>query len=148
MSIVVNTSVSALKTQLYAHAAQTRIDQSVGSLASGKRITRASDDAAGMAVASRMTSQIRTADVAVRNASDGISLVQTAEGALGSVKDMLQRMRELAVQASSGTLYLFLSFCNILPECFINKRWTFNDVFFFTQTICVSEITFVVCILK
>ena len=99
-----NTNVSAIKTQLYLNKAQIRIDQSKGALASGKWINRASDDAAGMAIASRMTSQLRQADMAVRNANDGSSLVQTAEGALGSVKDMLQRMRELAVQASSGTL--------------------------------------------
>ena len=93
MSMVVNTNVSAIKTQVFANKAQTRIDQSMGALASWKRINRASDDAARMAVASRMTSQVRQADMAVRNANDGISLVQTAEGALGSVKDMVQRMR-------------------------------------------------------
>jgi flagellin len=72
-------------------------------LSTGQRINSASDDAAGLAIASRMTSQINGLNMAVRNANDAISLVQTADGALVEVSSMLQRMRELAVQAASGT---------------------------------------------
>jgi flagellin len=72
-------------------------------LSSGKRINSAKDDAAGLAIASSMTSSIRGMSVAIRNANDGISLAQTAEGSLGEVTNMLQRMRELAVQAANGT---------------------------------------------
>jgi flagellin len=73
-------------------------------LSTGKRINSASDDAAGLAVAESMTAQVRSLNVAVRNANDGISLAQTAEGAMVEVSNMVQRMRELAVQAASGTL--------------------------------------------
>jgi len=72
-------------------------------LSSGLRVNSAKDDAAGLAIAERMTSQIRGMNVAVRNANDGISLAQTAEGALGKVGEIFQRMRELAVQATSAT---------------------------------------------
>jgi len=71
-------------------------------LSSGVRVNNAKDDAAGLAIADRMSSQIRGMTVAVRNANDGISLTQTAEGALGSLTDTLQRMRDLAVQSSSN----------------------------------------------
>ena len=73
-------------------------------LSSGLRINSAKDDAAGLSISMRLTSNFRGIDTAVRNASDGISMVQTAEGALGQVTENLQRMRELAVQASNGTL--------------------------------------------
>jgi flagellin len=72
-------------------------------LSSGKRINSAKDDAAGLAIASSMTSSVRGMSMAIRNANDGISLAQTAEGALGEVSNMLQRVRELAVQAANGT---------------------------------------------
>jgi len=72
-------------------------------LSSGLRVNSAKDDAAGLAIANRMTAQARGMNVAIRNANDGISLAQTAEGALGKVTDMLQRMRELAVQAANDT---------------------------------------------
>ena len=73
-------------------------------LSTGVRINSASDDAAGLAISSRMTSQVNGLNMAVRNANDAISLVQTADGALSEVSNMLQRMRELAVQAASGTM--------------------------------------------
>ena len=72
-------------------------------LSTGQRINSAADDAAGLAIASRMTSQIRGLETAVRNANDGISMISTADGALVEVGNMLQRMRELALQASNGT---------------------------------------------
>lgn len=82
----------------------TSVQKSLERLSSGQRINRASDDAAGMAIASRMTSQIRGMEVAARNAQDGISLVQVADGSMGSQVEILQRMRELSVQASNGML--------------------------------------------
>ena len=72
-------------------------------LSSGLRVNSAGDDAAGLAIADRMNAQIRGINVAIRNANDGISLAQTAEGALATVTDALQRMRELAVQAQNGS---------------------------------------------
>jgi flagellin len=80
------------------------MSQAMERLSTGQRINSASDDAAGLAVASRMTSQLNGLNMAVRNANDAISLVQTADGALSEVTNMLQRMRELAVQAASGTM--------------------------------------------
>ena len=101
---VINTNIAALTAQngsrMAAQATQTAMER----LSTGKRINSAKDDAAGLAISSRMTSQVRGLAVAVRNANDGISLAQTAEGALGQVTNMLQRMKELAVQSSSGTL--------------------------------------------
>ncbi|MEQ9140668.1 MAG: flagellin, partial [Algiphilus sp.] len=80
------------------------LSKSMERLSSGLRINRAADDAAGLAVSEVMRSQIRGMNVASRNAQDGVSLVQVADGALGNVGDMLQRVRDLAVQASNGTL--------------------------------------------
>ena len=80
------------------------LDQAMNRLSSGKRINSAADDAAGSAIASKMEAQVRSLGVAIRNANDAISLTQTAEGALGEIENMLQRMRELAVQAGNSTL--------------------------------------------
>jgi len=82
----------------------TALNKSMERLSSGLRINRAADDAAGLAVSEGMRSQIRGMNVASRNAQDGVSMVQVADGALGNVGDMLQRVRDLAVQASNGTL--------------------------------------------
>jgi flagellin len=82
----------------------TQLNKSMERLSSGLRINRAADDAAGLAVSEGMRSQIRGMNVASRNAQDGVSMVQVADGALGNVGDMLQRVRDLAVQASNGTL--------------------------------------------
>ncbi|NBS09707.1 MAG: flagellin FliC, partial [Betaproteobacteria bacterium] len=100
---VINTNASALIAQnaltSNARASSTAMQQ----LSTGLRINGAKDDAAGLAIASRMTSQIKGLDQAVRNANDAISLLQTADGALSNVNDMLQRMRELSVQSASDT---------------------------------------------
>lgn len=101
---VINTNVSSLTAQRALAETQEAQRTAMERLSSGKRINHAKDDAAGMSVAENMTSQIRTLNQAVRNSNDGISYVQTAEGALDEVSDMLQRIRELAVQADSGTL--------------------------------------------
>jgi flagellin len=101
---VINTNVKALDAQ----AAMMKVDRSskasMERLSTGLRINSAKDDAAGLAISNRMTAQIRGFAVAIRNSNDGISMAQTAEGALGQVGDMLQRMRELAVQAGNGAM--------------------------------------------
>ena len=100
---VINTNVSALRAQNGTRMADTMLQTAMERLSSGKRINSAKDDAAGLAIASTMTSQIRGMSQAVRNSNDGMSMAQTADGALDEVTNMLQRIRELAVQAASGT---------------------------------------------
>src|SRR5678816_2451625 len=85
------------------NSSQTSLATSMERLSSGLRVNSSKDDAAGLAIADRMNAQIRGTNVAIRNANDGISLAQVAEGALATVTDALQRMRELAVQAQHGT---------------------------------------------
>jgi len=99
----INTNISALNSLSKLGSNQSSSSKIMEGLASGKRINRASDDAAGTAVSSRMTTQVRGMDQASRNASDGIAALQTFEGAMSTQADILQRMRELAVQASNGT---------------------------------------------
>lgn len=103
MALTVNTNVSSLNAQRNLGTSQASLNTSLQRLSSGLRINSAKDDAAGLAISERFTSQIRGNEVAVRNANDGISLAQTAEGALGEIGNNLQRMRELAVQASNAT---------------------------------------------
>jgi flagellin len=100
---VINTNVSATLTQNAIIKNERSMSTAMEQLATGKRINKASDDAAGLAIASRMTSQINGVGQAARNANDAISLLQTADGALVEVTNMLQRMRELAVQAATAT---------------------------------------------
>ena len=100
---VINTNISSLRAQNAGRLADAMQASAMARLSSGKRINSAKDDAAGLAIASSMTASIRGMGVAIRNANDGISLAQTAEGALGEVSNMLQRVRELAVQAANGT---------------------------------------------
>jgi len=99
----VNTNVVALNAQRNLSTSQSSLSQSMQRLSSGLRVNSARDDAAGLAIAERMSAQIKGMNVAVRNANDGISLAQTAEGALGKIGDNLQRMRELAVQSRNAT---------------------------------------------
>ena len=100
---VINTNTSALRAQNGNRVAEKSLQIAMERLSTGKRINSAKDDAAGLAIASSMTSQIRGMSQAIRNSNDGISFAQTAEGALGEVSNMLQRIRELAVQSKSGT---------------------------------------------
>jgi len=100
---VINTNTAALRAQNGSRVANQSLSVAMERLSTGKRINSAKDDAAGLAIASSMTSSIRGMSQAIRNANDGISLAQTAEGALGEVTNMLQRIRELAVQSASGT---------------------------------------------
>jgi len=103
MAQTINTNLPSLTAQRNLSASQGQLTTSIGRLSSGLRINSAKDDAAGLAIANRMDSQARGMNVAIRNSMDGISLAQTAEGGLGKVSDMLQRMRELAVQSSNAT---------------------------------------------
>ena len=103
MAATINTNVASLTAQRNLSASQSSLATSMQRLSSGLRVNSAKDDAAGLAIAERMNAQTRGLNVAARNANDGISLAQTAEGALGKVGDMLQRMRELAVQSSNAT---------------------------------------------
>ena len=103
MPQTINTNLPSLNAQRNLATSQGSLHVSMQRLSSGLRVNSAKDDAAGMAIAERMNSQVRGMAVAMRNANDGISMAQTAEGALGKVGDMLQRMRELAVQAANGT---------------------------------------------
>jgi flagellin len=100
---VINTNSSALRATNATTQANKMLGTAMERLSSGKRINSAKDDAAGLAIASSMTSQIRGMNQGIRNANDGISMAQTAEGALDEVSNMMQRIRELAVQATSGT---------------------------------------------
>ena len=101
---VINTNVSALRAQNNSRVAGRMQSEAMERLSSGKRINSAKDDAAGLAIATRMDASARGLTQAIRNANDGISLAQTADSAAGSVADILVRMRELAMQASTGTL--------------------------------------------
>ena len=100
---VINTNVKALAAQASMSNVNKSMETAMERLSTGIRINSAKDDAAGLAIALRMTADIRGMAVAIRNANDGISLTQTAEGSLGQINDMLQRMRELAVQSANGT---------------------------------------------
>ncbi|OYW44805.1 MAG: flagellin [Sphingomonadales bacterium 32-68-7] len=100
---VINTNVSALRATNAANSAEKSLGVAMERLSTGKRINSAKDDAAGLAIATTMTAQVRGMSQAVRNANDGISLAQTAEGALSEVTNMLLRIRELATQAASAT---------------------------------------------
>jgi flagellin len=103
MPQVINTNLVSLNSQRHLNSSQNDLATSMQRLSSGMRVNASKDDAAGLQIATRMNAQARGMNVAIRNANDGISMVQTAEGALGKVTDMLQRMRELAVQAVNST---------------------------------------------
>lgn len=103
MPMTINTNLISLNAQRNLSMNQSSLATSMQRLSSGMRINSAADDAAGLAISQRMTTQVRGMNVAIRNANDGISLAQTADGALASVGNSLQRMRELAVQAQNST---------------------------------------------
>jgi flagellin len=103
MAQTINTNLNSLNAQRNLNMSQTSLSVAMQRLSSGLRVNSAKDDAAGLAIAERMNSQIKGMNVAARNANDGISLAQTAEGALGKVSDALQRMRELTVQARNAS---------------------------------------------
>ena len=103
MAAFINTNTASLNSQRNLNTSQSSLTTSLQRLSSGLRINSAKDDAAGLAISERMTSQIRGNDQAARNANDGISLAQTAEGALASIGENLQRIRELSVQSANAT---------------------------------------------
>src|SRR5210317_1000900 len=119
---VINTNVKALYAQSALRGTERGLTDAMQQLSTGKRINSGKDDAAGMAIAARMTQQIRSLNQAVRNAGDAIALIQTAEGATGEITDMLQRMRELSIQAINDTnsgdqrAYLDLEFQQLKQE--------------------------------
>ncbi len=119
---VINTNVKALFGQAALKGSERAMSTAMSQLSTGKRVNSAKDDAAGMAIATRMTQQIRSLNQAVRNAGDAVSLIQTAEGATASINDMMQRMRELAIQAITDTnsgeqrTYLDLEFQQLKQE--------------------------------
>jgi len=104
MALRINTNVASVFAQKHVSRTSERMQSSMEHLSSGLRITKAADDAAGLAVSEKMRSQIRSLRMAQRNVSDGISMVQTAEGGLNEVTSILSRMRELSVEAASGVL--------------------------------------------
>ncbi|NOH54898.1 flagellin [Vibrio coralliilyticus] len=103
MAITVNTNVSAMTAQRYLTNATDMLNQSLERLSSGNRINSAKDDAAGLQISNRLESQMRGLDVAMRNANDGISIMQTAEGAMNETTNLLQRMRDLSLQSANGS---------------------------------------------
>ena len=134
---VVNTNVNASVAQNALVRNERSMNQAMERLSTGQRINSAGDDAAGLAIASRMTSQIRGLETAVRNANDAISMVSTADGALVEISNMLQRMRELALQASNGTTtsddreYLNKEYENLIAEIeriANNTQWNGNAI--------------------
>ena len=134
MSVVINTNYAAVLARKNLAEVQRQMDKSVERLSSGKRINNAADDAAGSEIAGRMESQIRGLTMGIRHAKDGQSLVGTAEGAMQEVNKMLQRMRELAVQASSGVAnsvdkdYLNLEMKQLVSQITaISVNTKFND---------------------
>ena len=104
MALIVNTNISSLNAQRNLATSQASLANSLQRLSSGLRVNSAKDDAAGLAIAEGLTSAIRGGNQAVRNANDGISVGQTAEGALGQIANNVQRIREIAVQASNGSI--------------------------------------------
>jgi len=103
MPQTINSNIVSLNAQRNLNTSQSSLSISMERLSSGLRVNSSKDDAAGLAIADRMNAQIRGTNVAIRNANDGISLAQTAEGSLASVGDNLQRIRELSVQAANAT---------------------------------------------
>ena len=104
MSMVIGTNIGSITAQRHLETSRQSMEVSMERLSSGSRINSAMDDAAGLAISGRMTAQVDGMNMAVRNANDGVSMLQTAEGGLEETTDILLRMRELAVQASTGTL--------------------------------------------
>ena len=103
MSLVVGTNIGSLNAQRSLASSGIELKSAMERLSTGKRINSAADDAAGFAIAERMTAQIRGLNMAVKNANDGLSMLSVADAAADDITDMLQRMRELAVQADNGT---------------------------------------------
>jgi flagellin len=104
MGFRINTNVTALSAQRALNQNTKAVESNLSKMSSGSRITKASDDAAGLAISEKLKAQVRSVDQANRNANDGVSMIQTAEGGLNEISSMLTRLRELAIQASSDTV--------------------------------------------
>ena len=139
----INTNVGALTAAQHSYSVNKSMETSMERLASGKRVNQAADDAAGLAIGSRMTSQIRGLETGIRNANDAISMINTADGALIEVTNMLQRMRELALQSANGTTtsadrnYLSSEYANLLAEIdriAENTQWNGKTILNHTTT--------------
>jgi len=135
MAISIRTNYSSLDAQRNLTSSQSELDSSMSKLASGYRITKAADDAAGLAVSEKMRAAVGGTNQAIRNANDGISMVQTAEGGLAEISNIVIRVRELAVQAANGTLVtadrqaIGKEIEQISSEIdFISNRTTFNGI--------------------
>lgn len=142
MSSVINTNVASLNTQRNLSSSKAGLETSIQRLSSGLRVNSAKDDASGLAVATKMDSQVRGMNQAIRNANDAISFSQTAEGGLSAVTDSLQRMRELAVQGSNSTTdnaSLAAEFSALQAEV---TRVTGNTNFNGTNTLAGGSLTF------
>ncbi len=132
---VIGTNVSALRASYASNQAEMGLAKSIERLSTGKRVNSAADDAAGNSIATRMTSEVRGLNMAIRNSNDGISAAQTAEGGMNEITNMLQRMRELSVQSANGTLS-GTDRANLQTEVTaliaqigdVSSRTTFNDV--------------------
>src|SRR5438105_15369319 len=103
MALVVNTNVQSLTAQRNLNTSNNYLNQALARLSSGQRINSAADDAAGLAIATRLGVQVRLFNQAIRNADDGVALAQTAEGALGEITNIVTRIKELAVQSANST---------------------------------------------
>lgn len=143
-------NISALNAHRQLTANNTNISKNLEKLSSGYKINRAADDAAGLAISEKMRAQIRGLDQAVNNANDGISLIQTAEGALNETHSILQRMRELAVQSANGTYQDDVDRANLNDEITALKSEVdriansthFNKVNLLDGTLATSALTF------
>jgi flagellin len=145
---VINTNISAIRASNASNTANKMLGQAMERLSTGKRINSAKDDAAGLAIATTMTAQVRGMGQGIRNANDGISLAQTTEGALSEVTNMLQRVRELAVQSKSGTYqasdrtYMQSEVTNLteqVADVLANTKFNGNNLF---STTAGTDVTF------
>ena len=148
MAMVINTNVASLTAQRNLNSTQGAVSTAMQRLSSGMRINGAKDDAAGLAISQRMSAQLKSVNQGIRNANDGISMIQTAEGALDQVQTMMQRMRELAVQASSDTVgntergYANTEIQQLLTEVNnISNRTKFNGNNLLTGALSTSQNT-------
>ena len=137
MASVLNTNMSSISAQKYLGAAQNKLQVSFERLSSGSRINRAQDDAAGMGISQKLTASINSTSVAMRNANDAIGVLQTAEGALSEISNMLQRFKELSVQGGNPALstsqrgFLSLEMDGLKSEIeAISERTRFNGTSF------------------
>lgn len=135
MALTVNTNIASLNAQRNLNSSQTSLNTAMSRLSSGLRINSAADDAAGLAISEGMKAQVNSMNQAIRNANDGVSLVQTAEGALNEVSNILNRMRVLTTQASTGTVaqsqrsYIKSEFAQLANEITrIASATTFNGI--------------------